>query len=76
MYENPLKFISKILSRKQRLHKKTFERNYSLSKENKNKKTNSMVVNITKMSQKMKKKNNPVEYGKKYKMRNNTLLQF
>lgn len=76
MYENALKFISKILSRKQRLHKKTFERNYSLSKENKNKKTNSMVVNITKMSQKMKKKNNPVEYGKKYKMRKNTLLQF
>lgn len=76
MYENPLKFISKILSRKQRLHKKTFERNYSLSKENKNKKTNSMVVNITKMSQKMKKKNNPVEYGKKYKMRKNILLQF
>ena len=76
MYENALKFINKILSRKQRLHKKTFERNYSLSKENKNKKTNSMVVNITKMSQKMKKKNNPVEYGKKYKMRKNTLLQF
>ena len=56
MYENALKFINKILSRKQRLHEKTFERNYSLSKENKNKKTNSMVVNITKMSQKMKKK--------------------
>ena len=60
---------------KERLQKKGRKRYQSISKEEKEK-SNNMVVNDTKISQKMKKKScYLVEYRKKYyKMRKNVLL--
>ena len=58
---------------KERLQKKARERYKNLSKEEKRNKSDNMIVNVTKISQKMKKA--LVEYRNKYyRMRKNALL--
>ena len=58
---------------KERLQKKARERYQNLSKQEKGNKSDNMVVNVTKISQKMKK--TLVDYRNKYyRMRKNALL--
>ena len=60
---------------KERLQIKAREKDQILSKEEKEKKSNNMVMNVTKISQKMKNKRLMIIKKIYYRMRKNTLLK-